>query len=810
MNWAPSLLLAAAGPPAAAEHLRTRVEWLGMPAGTAALVALAIAAGIVAFVAILYRRERPAHDARFRWACCGLRLLCLAAAAIILLEPSLAHDAERLLAGRLLILADRSASMSIRDPQLPGELKADWAAALGLGGPERLADLTRHEVLRGLLQASGILEDRDRRNQVELATFAENVQSVLGLPPAPAKATAAGGPAAEGAMPPEWAPTGLRTDLVGALTWALRQPDPDRTAGIVVLTDGRDTEGGDLASLAVDAAELGVPVHFVGLGSPEMPRNVAVVELAAAARALKGLPLEMRAFVRSQGYEGQTVRVTLTATDGETKEEQQALERSVELAAGGARQEVDLSHVPEAAGRFTYTARAEPLEGEARTDDNSASTEVTVADEKIRVLLVAGEPSHEYRFLRALIERDPAFEATVRLYGATGPEGGVALPRQREELLAYDVVLACDPAPDDFAADWIGMLAEAVDSQGLGLAFSAGPMHAPELLADPALGRLRDLLPVVVDAAANQALIGGAGYATESRAVALDEEAAGHPITGPAGGVDAVAFWQSMPGLYWVLPARTAKSGATVLLRCADRRAGMAAAQGIPLAAVHSYGLGRVFYCGSPETWRWRRRGIGHYDRFWLQALRYCASGRPTGLEKRARIELDSSAYELGQAVRIRARLLDAEFRPVQAGTVELSVRRDGEDEEPVRLQPIQATPGGYGGVLYPQQFGRFELAYSAPDGLRITQSFEVKRPNVEFDDPRTARDVMQRLAHMTGGRYVRPSEFARFIRSIPDRSRTVVEPGPLKPLWDTPYLLALLVAALAAEWALRKRMGLL
>jgi hypothetical protein len=43
----------------------------------------------------------------------------------------------------------------------------------------------------------------------------------------------------------------------------------------------------------------------------------------------------------------------------------------------------------------------------------------------------------------------------------------------------------------------------------------------------------------------------------------------------------------------------------------------------------------------------------------------------------------------------------------------------------------------------------------------------------------------------------------------VPDQTRAEVEPGPLEPLWDSPWLLAFLVAALGAEWVLRKRMGL-
>ena len=782
--------LAAAGGGA---QLHARIEWAGVPTGATGLAALVLAAAIVAGIVLLYHRERATGASRLRWLCAGLRVLCLVVLGLILLRPSLAVDVERLVPGRVIALADRSASMSVRDANLPPELAKAWQEALGLSSSADPSGLTRNDLLRGLLARSdcALIRDMARANEVDLRTFAESVRSVLKLP-------REGGNAAAVTLP-GWSPTGAATDLGGALRAALDEQGEGPLAAVVILTDGRDTEGGDLDAVADVAARRAVKLDFVGVGSPLAAANVELVELFAADHAIRGLPFPLRAFVESQGYEGRAAVLTLTATQVRTGETVEAARRQIALAADGMRQAVDFSDIPQAAGPVRYAASIEPLPGESRTDDNAASREVLVTDQKIGVLLVSGGPSLDYRFLKAAIERDPAFALTVQLSGAATEAG--APPA---DLSAFDVILLCDPATEQVGAEWLTRAAGLVDREGVGLAFMAGPAYSPELLSDPALGVLRDLLPVAVDAARTRALIGAAGTFTEPRPVELAEGGRGHPITSTAG--EDAKFWDNVPPVYWVLPAERQKAGATVLLRCADP----AFSGGMALAAVQPYGLGSVFYCGTPETWRWRQLGIEPYDRFWLQALRYCAAGHLAGADRRARISLERSVYALGEPVTVRARLLDAQLRPLEDAGAELGVELSGALVGKVELRRLANEPGLYEGVFYPEQFGSFELVYEMPDGVRAAASLQVRRPQVEFKDLRMAEPTMRELAARTGGSYLGPAEAARLPSLIPDLSRTVTEPGPLEPLWDTPYLLALLVAALAAEWMMRKRMGLL
>ncbi len=642
---------------------------------------------------------------------------------------------------------------------------------------------------------AALLRSLAAANEVDLVTFAQGERRLLSIPRG-----------ATSVDVPDWSATGPVTDLAGALRAVLSSAPPQQPlAGIIVLTDGRDTGGGDLSAAARQAKARGVRVDVIGIGSPAMPRDVSVTGLSAPSRAIKGLPVRMQVFVRAQGYAGARATLVLSATDKATGRTKEVLRRTVTLGPDGQRQPVDLTHVPGAAGDFTYTARIEPLRGEFRTDNNASSTEIVVAAEKIGVLIVAGGPSYDYRFLKTLVERDPTFAVTAYLHGQPASD----LPSTREQLLGFDVVLLLDPSPDDVGADWLKTLAALADTEGLGVIYVPGPTYAPALLNDAASAPLRDLLPVPPDVARSRAMIGSPGYHTESWPVTVEPDALGHPILTAPAGEDAAAYWRDLPGLYWAFPVDDPKPGATVLMRYGDPSLRTPTGAAMPLVASQPYGLGRVVYCGSAGTWRWRRAGVGRYDRFWLQAVRHCAGGRLRGGARRITLMPDRSSYAVGDAVRVRARILDKQMQPVTTGAITLTVDRDGAQVATVQAHRVSGEPGAYEAVFYPEGFGRFTVNYTAPDGTRAREPFEVREPEVEFADLRLARPAMEQLAQITGGRYVLPDALDSLPASVPDLSRTVVESGPLLPAWDRLWALAVLVCALTAEWILRKRMGM-
>jgi hypothetical protein len=83
-------------------------------------------------------------------------------------------------------------------------------------------------------------------------------------------------------------------------------------------------------------------------------------------------------------------------------------------------------------------------------------------------------------------------------------------------------------------------------------------------------------------------------------------------------------------------------------------------------------------------------------------------------------------------------------------------------------------------------------------------------RPAIETEMADLTGDegFLRRLAEATGGQFFRLDQLDLLAGKINQIHDDVNRPVEI-PLWDGPYVLALVLGCLAAEWGLRKRFGL-
>jgi hypothetical protein len=67
---------------------------------------------------------------------------------------------------------------------------------------------------------------------------------------------------------------------------------------------------------------------------------------------------------------------------------------------------------------------------------------------------------------------------------------------------------------------------------------------------------------------------------------------------------------------------------------------------------------------------------------------------------------------------------------------------------------------------------------------------------------------LMERLAKQTGGQVIPIANLESFVRSLPTREAPLSE-AYTTPLWHQPWVLAVIVACLCGDWALRRWKGL-
>ena len=110
---------------------------------------------------------------------------------------------------------------------------------------------------------------------------------------------------------------GASTQVVPSILTVLNALQGQRLAGVVIVTDGRDTPSSPLAEAYKRLSAFGVKVYSVAVGSDKAPKNITLQSVSVQDSAFKDDIVNLKATVRASGYEPGHA-VTLRLLDGNT------------------------------------------------------------------------------------------------------------------------------------------------------------------------------------------------------------------------------------------------------------------------------------------------------------------------------------------------------------------------------------------------------------------------------------------------------------------------------------------------------------
>ncbi len=439
----------------------------------------------------------------------------------------------------------------------------------------------------------------------------------------------------------------------------------------------------------------------------------------------------------------------------------------------------------------------------------------------MRVLLISGSPSWEYRYLSRLLIRDTTFDASCWLQSAdieAVRDGNTIidrLPATAEDLYQYDAIIMLDPDPSEFGPGWAKAVESLVSDYGGGVLYQSSRKFTAQFMRDPAVKDLVNMLPVSRDPEADLLLNRIGHYQTRPWPVDIAPETRNHPILRlEREGPGADVTWKDFAGVYWHYPVLREKSVATVLLRHGNPQMRNAYGTHV-LLATQFVGAGRTAFMAFDGAWRWRRVGEEYYNQFWVHMIRYLVEGKLLGAKKRATLMTDSDTVQLGTPVKVNARLFDARYKPLEIQQIDAVWKRGG-DRQKFTLTKSANRPGWYDGSFSPVRTGNYELSLTlsgsaGSDTVSISHQIQVVRPNIEVLDPQLNRDaIMALLERAPEGGYYEIDALDELADAIPDRHEvTTVKSRPL-PLWDRWWSLVWLIGLLSVEWFVRKWVKLL
>ena len=210
------------------------------------------------------------------------------------------------------------------------------------------------------------------------------------------------------------------TQLFGAVAGALADIPRSRFAGTIAITDGQIH---DVPAQAPGGAPLHVLIPARG---EETDRRLRVIE--APSFGIVGKPVTLRVVVEDLGAAGQRSANLTIRRDGEPP--------TVESIPVGRERRITLPITR--AGPSILELSANPLPGEVSALNNSAVIEINGVRDRLRVLLISGEPHPGERTWRRLLKADPAVDL-VHFTILRPPERDDMTPLNELALIAFPV-----------------------------------------------------------------------------------------------------------------------------------------------------------------------------------------------------------------------------------------------------------------------------------------------------------------------------------------------------------------------------------
>lgn len=741
-----------------------------------------ILGGLSVLVGMSYVRQTA--DPRVRALLAGIRILLATMLLVLASGPQLQKNHERVEEDWVIMMLDRSRSMTIPD------------------APAASGRLTREAQLRAALADSA---DALRKVAAEkrvlwlgFDTGAFEIGSPLDDP-------------AHAMLEPQGRATAIGASLAGALQRVAARP----VSGVVLLSDGRSADQVDRAVLRSLEAQK-IPVLSVPLGSAEPVADYAIRSVRGPDAVFVDDYVNAQVDVEQRGSGEALVRVELTDLDTEA-----VLDSADVRFDESGRASCSLSVRIDQPGRRRLGVRIVPQGEDLIADNNTAELGVEVVDRPLRVLYVDGYPRWEQRYIKNLLMREKSIRSSSLLLAANRrylQEGDVEvmrLPRSVEEWAEYDVVILGDVRPELFGDEALEQLREHVADRGAGLIWIAGPGATPQGWRGSPLS---DLIPIVLDTDRPPAAFDepvtmartGQAASLGLFGLQLRGESGAEESGWPAMLSDPATNWSRLRWAQKIDPVHV-KPGAIVLATLTPVSAfgSSSGADTWPGVLLMRFGAGASVYVATDEIWRWRYgRGEDLPERFWVPLIRQLGRASVARSQRAVLLSATPDDALVGGPVRISVELLDQSLIDAQPSALRAAVV--SADESLTRVQ-LDRQPDGRGrflaGQWVPDRPGRFEVRLDDPllPGVDASQMVRVSLPDDEARRPETDHALLAELAERTGGAVLTPEQLGQLDALLPNRELTIAGDPEIQPLWDRPIVLVVLLVLCSLEWVGRR-----
>lgn len=619
------------------------------------------------------------------------------------------------------------------------------------------------------------------------------------------------------------------------------------SAGIMLLTDGNATDWSPERMNEVDWSKL-PPIYPVVVGNSRPAKDLAITGLSSSQTNFESAPVTLTAELIADGFAGKRVAVQLLDESGKEIER-----KEIKQVQDGRRFAVRFKTRPEKRGVNVYRVKAFAIGEEEENQSTQSSREATIVNNQrlavvdrgrgpFRILYVTGRPNWELKFLRRSIQEDNELElvALVRIakreakFTFLGRDGQKSnslfrgfetqdddtteqhdepvflrlgtrdknellggFPKDAETLFQYDAIVIDDLEAGFFTEDQKSLLQQFVSLRGGGLLMLGGQESFGGGQYDRT--QIGEMLPVYLDRIAPQP--------DDRYELNLTREGWLQPwVRIESTEKEEKQRLAAMPKFKTLNLSDSIKPGATVLasVRTQGNREH-------PALVVQPFGKGRTAALMIGDFWRWQLKSDSDNDdllKSWRQTLRWLVADVPRRVEVNVDLKQD-----VNRTAEINVHVRDESFKSLDNATIEIAIQTpDGKTIEMVG-EPSDDEPGRYQASFVSTEPGAYRAVVTAkaPDGSDIEsrESGWVSEPDRdEFRSLEANRELLAELAQRTDGEVVEMNTLDSFVESLQYREVPVTESRSM-PWWHRWTIFSIAIGLLVGEWGVRRWKGL-
>lgn len=611
---------------------------------------------------------------------------------------------------------------------------------------------------------------------------------------------------------------GKNTDIVQTLKLLEKRYEGKSVRGYLVFSDGADTVElpsgvNKLEIISSLTRDLSAPFFTFSPAGNMETRDIAISNVSYDSFTFVRSPWKADVVIKIFGYKDLKLPITL-------KQGNDIISSKV-LDTGNERElHIELSFTPHTTGTFLYTISLPLQPHEAITENNQVSFLVKVVRDKIRIMHVCGRPSWDERFLRRVLKSDPNIDLISFFILRTPTDVSEArndelslIPFPVDELFtqvlsSFDLVIFqnFDYRPYDTSffrfSHYLSNIQKFVTEMGGGFLMIGGDISFSQGGYDGT--PIDEILPVNLTTGKDTIDI------TRLK-VTLTNDGLKHPVTALDADTDRnTAIWKDLPELDGCNVTDGLKSDAVPLVTYPVKG-------NPPLISVRDTGQGRCMAITTDSLWRWNFLSVGkggsnrHYIKFWQNSLKWLIKD-PT--LNPIHIMVNKETFSPGEEIQMKIDVVGGNYQPLSGVQLGIDIANEFSGKSIFSANGVTGSDGQYRFTIKHDGEGYYIVKVLAKkENDEIGQDyavFNIALENKEFKDPSIRRDILAKLAEVSGGKHFDlPATNIREKFSIENPPIVKLVGKRQISLWDNGYIFMMILTIVSLEWWIRKRWGL-